>query len=145
MTDAEILEKLREYFQTKVNNLSGDEMAEGPFEDANETLETYGDAWESAAKVIDRRGGLRIRFEFGDADPALTAVAQQREERAETEARPHGDSEKSDGVVYVVEGEEHGALYAAASVALARDWIATYGPDSYPGVNLSVTALAVER
>lgn len=124
MTDAEILEKLREYFQTKVNNLSGDEMAEGPFEDPDETPETYGDRWEAAAKVIDRRGGLRIRFEFAD-EPASAAVpepaerprwwgtedggiaavmcgtchtlgghddtcaAQQREERAVAEARPH--------------------------------------------------------
>jgi len=140
MTDDEILEKLREYFQTKVNNLSGDEMAEGPFDDGTE----YGDAWEAAAGVIDRRGGLRIRFEFGDSDPTLAAAAE-REARAETEARPHDDSEKPDGVVYVVEGEEHGALYAAASGAMARDWIATYGPDSYPGVDLSVTALAVDR
>jgi hypothetical protein len=76
---------------------------------------------------------------------ALFDAAAEREERAAEEARPHDDSEKPDGVVYVVEGEEHGALYGAASVALARDWIATYGPNSYPGVNLSVTALAVER
>lgn len=62
MTDAEILEKLREYFQAKVENLNADEMAEGPFDDGTE----FGDAWEAAAAVIDRRGGLRIRFEFAD-------------------------------------------------------------------------------
>ena len=62
MTDAEILEKLRAHFQTKVDNLNADEMAEGPFEDGTE----FGDAWEAAAKVIDRRGGLRVRFEFAD-------------------------------------------------------------------------------
>ena len=64
MTDAEILEKLREHFQIKVNNLSGDEMAEGPFENPDD--DEFGDTWETAAAVIDRRRGLRIRFEFGD-------------------------------------------------------------------------------
>ncbi|WP_086848377.1 hypothetical protein [Amycolatopsis kentuckyensis] len=87
MTDAEILEKLRAYFQNQINNLNATEMAEGPFDDGTE----YGDAWEAAAKVIDRRGGLRIRFEFGDTDPTLTAAAQQREQRAAAEARPHDD------------------------------------------------------
>ena len=87
MTDDEILEKLREHFQTKVSNLSGDEMAEGPFEDGTED----GELWEQAASRIDARGGLRIRFEFADDDPALTATAQQREERAVAEARPHDD------------------------------------------------------
>lgn len=144
MTDAEILEKLREYFQTKVNNLSGGEMAEGPFEDPDETLETFGDAWEAAAKVIDRRGGLRIRFEFGDTDPALTAAAQQREERAEAEARPHDDEQADGAIVYVVEGEGIGAVYAATSDAGARDWVKTFGAEQYPS-GLSVTALAVER
>ena len=85
MTDDEILERLRAYFQTKVENLSGDEMAEGPFEDGTED----GELWEQAASRIDARGGLRVRFEFGDTDPALTAAAQQREERAVAEARPH--------------------------------------------------------
>lgn len=59
--DAEVLERLRKYFQTKVNNLSGDEMAEGPFEDGTE----FGDLWEEAAARIDHHGGLKIRFEFG--------------------------------------------------------------------------------
>lgn len=60
--DAEILEALRKYFQTKVNNLSGDEMAEGPFEDGTE----FGDLWEAAASRIDARGGLRIKFFFAN-------------------------------------------------------------------------------
>lgn len=59
--DAEVLERLRKYFQTKVNNLSGDEMAEGPFEDGTE----FGDLWEQVASRIDTKGGLKIRFEFG--------------------------------------------------------------------------------
>lgn len=62
MTDADVLEALREHFQTKINNLNADEMAEGPFENADE--ENYGDTWEEAAEIIDLRGGLRIHFEF---------------------------------------------------------------------------------
>lgn len=91
MTDAEILERLRAYFQTKVENLSGDEMAEGPFEDGTE----YGDLWEQAASRIDARGGLRVRFEFGDTDPAV----QLREERAVAEARPHDDEPQPGDVI----------------------------------------------
>ena len=66
MDDAEILEKLQKYFQTKMNNLEGDEMAEGPFEDGTE----FGDAWEKAASRIDARGGLRIKFFFADQEGA---------------------------------------------------------------------------
>lgn len=65
MTEAEVLERLRKYFQTQINNLNADEMAEGPFEDPAETIETFGARWEEAAAIIDRNGGLRIRFEFG--------------------------------------------------------------------------------
>lgn len=64
MFDAEILEALEEHFQTKVNNLSGDEMAEGPFEDGTED----GDLWEAAASRIDARGGLRVRFFFANQE-----------------------------------------------------------------------------
>lgn len=63
MTDEEILERLRKYFQTQVNNLNADEMAEGPFENPNE--EEFGDTWEEAAARIDHHGGLKIRFKFG--------------------------------------------------------------------------------
>lgn len=63
MTEAEVLERLRKYFQTQINNLNADEMAEGPFEDSSET--EFGERWEEAAAIIDRHGGLRIRFEFG--------------------------------------------------------------------------------
>jgi hypothetical protein len=64
MTEVDILENLRDYFQAKVNNLSGDEMAEGPFEDTED--EDFGHTWEEAAEIIDDHGGLRIRFEFAD-------------------------------------------------------------------------------
>lgn len=87
MTDAEILERLRVYFQTQISNLNADEMAEGPFEDGTED----GELWEQAASRIDARGGLRVRFEFADDEQTLTAAAQQREERAADEARPHDD------------------------------------------------------
>lgn len=66
MEDAEILEKLREHFQTQVNNISTDEMAEGPFE--NDTEEEYGETWERAASRIDKRGGLRVYFRFADQE-----------------------------------------------------------------------------
>lgn len=64
--DNDLLELFREYFQTKVNNLSGDEMAEGPFEDPDE--EEFGDTWEKAAERIDARGGLRVFFRFADQE-----------------------------------------------------------------------------
>lgn len=60
MFDAEILEALREHFQTQVDNLNPDTMAEGPFEDGTED----GDLWEAAASRIDARGGLRVHFTF---------------------------------------------------------------------------------
>lgn len=87
MTDAEILERLRAYFQNQINNLNATEMAEGPFEDGTED----GELWEQAASRIDARGGLRIRFEFGDTDStgestALTQLRRQLED-AESTAR----------------------------------------------------------
>lgn len=63
MTEAEVLERLRGYFQTKVNNLNDDEMVEGPFEDENDA--ELGDTWQEAATIIDRAGGLKVRFELG--------------------------------------------------------------------------------
>lgn len=68
MTDEEILERLREYYQTKIDNVNHDTMAEGPFADENETLETYGELWEKAASRIDARGGLRVHFTFADQE-----------------------------------------------------------------------------
>lgn len=62
MSPEEVLDRLREYFQIKVNNLNADEMAEGPFEDDEE--ENFGDTWEEAAQIIDANGGLLIRFGF---------------------------------------------------------------------------------
>ena len=59
--DAEVLERLRKYFQTQINNLNADEMVEGPFDDGTED----GELWEQAAARIDAKGGLRVRFEFG--------------------------------------------------------------------------------
>ncbi|HJQ66684.1 MAG TPA: hypothetical protein VJ816_09920 [Gemmatimonadales bacterium] len=68
MTDEQILEKLREYYQTQINNVNQDEMAEGPFVDETETLETFGQRWEAAASRIDARGGLRVHFTFADQE-----------------------------------------------------------------------------
>lgn len=65
MTDAEILDRLQKYFQNQINNLNATEMAEGPFDDGTED----GELWEQAASRIDARGGLRVRFEFGDGRP----------------------------------------------------------------------------
>ena len=64
MTDEEILERLRKHYQTEIDNVNQDTMAEGPFADENETLETYGELWEQAASRIVARGGLRVHFAF---------------------------------------------------------------------------------
>ena len=62
MTGAEVLERLNQYFQVQINNLNADEMAEGPFDDG----QGFGDLWEEASTLIDSRGGLTVRFGFGD-------------------------------------------------------------------------------
>lgn len=61
----------------------------------------------------------------------------------ETESRPRDDAEKPDGIVYVVEGDDGGARYAASTDERARAWIKT--ADGSYGDNLTVTALAVDR
>lgn len=64
MNDEEILERLRKHYQTEIDNVNQDTMAEGPFEDGTED----GDLWEKAAARIDARGGLRVHFTFADQE-----------------------------------------------------------------------------
>lgn len=62
--DADILERLRKHYQTKIDNVNQDEMVEGPFDDGTED----GELWEQAASRIDARGGLRVHFTFADQE-----------------------------------------------------------------------------
>jgi hypothetical protein len=67
MTDEEVLERLRKYYQTEIDNVNQDTMAEGPFEDGTEDSEL----WETAAERIYARGGLRVHFTFADQDSGV--------------------------------------------------------------------------
>lgn len=53
LTKPEILQKIEAYLQTKLNNMSGDELLEGPFEGDQE-------AYDHATEVIDGNGGLGL-------------------------------------------------------------------------------------
>lgn len=66
MTDEEILGRLQKHYQTEIDNVNHDTMAEGPFENPDE--ENFGDTWEEAASRIDARGGLRVHFTFADQE-----------------------------------------------------------------------------